>query len=724
MLGVQFRKFTSSFCLSGCLFMLGICISVLLKTSPCNAQENDFFQYLGEGNSLNEFIKPERSGRLLGFTGNETINKKRLQLAVANNNDKGIIAAASNLGLISLKKNDATTAVNYFQQSLDAAVRSKNEKATSTALIQSAIAQQQLKNAEKALEYYRLAASKVAPLNFPKVSAFIQAQTGQCYLDMHDLKKSEESFNRAAKAYSALGEKVQAGACYNSTGEVQLRQNNYKQALESFNAGLSVISGSRDNKLAAILNRNAGLTFFKQGKFEVAIEYFKKSISFQNDVLIHKLMKDAYMQLFTYYSFSNDFTKADFFHDRYRSLKDSLLSSSKNNKPDKATLALEIEEKERVIELLQKQYQEQAVATNAKQLELSQLITRTDIELQQKDQALEQKTAEVEQLTRDKAIRERDLARQELQISKQKNFRNLLIAITVGAIILIVLLYNRYKLKQNSNTKLQKANEELQNTLRQLQTTQDQLVQSEKMASLGQLTAGIAHEIQNPLNFVNNFSEGAIEVTEEFLHSNNNEERQELGIELKSSIIKIHEHGKRAERIVKSMLQHSRQGTGEKELTDLNLLIHESVNLAYHGMRATYKDFQCVMEEDMSESLPKMLLIPQDMNRVFLNLTNNAFYAMREKAKADKSYSALLKITTSLQGNMAEVKIWDNGPGIPKEIAEKVFQPFFTTKPTGQGTGLGLSMSFDIITKSHQGTLQLISEKDKYSEFTIRLPLS
>ena len=247
-------------------------------------------------------------------------------------------------------------------------------------------------------------------------------------------------------------------------------------------------------------------------------------------------------------------------------------------------------------------------------------------------------------------------------------------------------------------------------------------MQSEKMASLGQLTAGIAHEIQNPLNFVNNFSEGAIDILDDFLKSEDPEERKELGEEVRSSLYKIHEHGKRAARIVRSMLQHSRQGTGEKESTDINQVMHEAVNLAYHGMRATYKDFQASIDENLDQNVPKLMLVTQDFSRVLLNITNNAFYAMREKVLKGSATPSTLQISTRLRDDKVVIIITDNGPGIPKSYLAKIFQPFFTTKPTGQGTGLGLSISYDII-KAHGGTMQVDSIENEGTTFTIELPV-
>jgi len=697
---------------------------ILLTGIPVvKGQDGDFYQFLSENNSINEFLKPQLSNRLLPFAGNENVNKKRLQVAITNKNDKAIIASAGNLGLIYLKKEDPSTAYNYFNSSLEAAKRINNQKAIGIALLQCALAQQELRNYSNAIELYNEASGVNGQEKFPRVNAFILAQTGQCHRLMSAYEKAVLFFKRAANAYSGLKMNPQAAVCYNSIGEVYLRQNDFKHAQENFNTGLSILKENNEPKLKALLNRNLGLTDFKRGRFEVALEYFYKSLSYENQLIVHKLIKDAYLQLFTYFSFSDNFEKADYYHEKYRDLKDSLSTAIKRTPTSKIALKIELEEKERVIDLLQKQYQNQAEVSNAKQLELSQIITKTDIALQEKDQALEEKTAEVEQLTKEKAISERDLALKELMISKQKNFRNLLMILSASAIFFVLLLYNRYTFKKKSNVKLIQSNTELEDTLKRLHATQDQLIQSEKMASLGQLTAGIAHEIQNPLNFVNNFSEGALEVVDEFLATDDLMERKDLADELKGSLIKIHEHGKRAERIVKSMLQHSRQGTDEKEIADINQLLHEAVNLAYHGMRANHKDFQCIIEENMQSDLPKAEVVQQDMNRVFLNLANNAFYAMREKVLYNNGDKSLLKISTSLKNDKIEIRLKDNGPGIPKNIADKIFEPFFTTKPSGQGTGLGLSMSFDIIKNRHQGSLQLDSKENEYTEFIITIPV-
>jgi len=269
-------------------------------------------------------------------------------------------------------------------------------------------------------------------------------------------------------------------------------------------------------------------------------------------------------------------------------------------------------------------------------------------------------------------------------------------------------------------------NDALRKSLDELKAAQAQLVQSEKMASLGELTAGIAHEIQNPLNFVNNFAEVSVDIVDELneeLEAGNLEDVKEISNDLKLNLEKINRHGKRASSIVKGMLEHSRTANNEKELTDINAMADEYIRLAYHGMRAKDKSFNADFKLDLAETLPIINVIPQDIGRVLLNLINNAFYAVDKKAKQNiAGYRSEVQVITEQLENSVFIKVIDNGPGIPEEIKDKIFQPFFTTKPTGSGTGLGLSLSYDII-KAHAGEIRVNSTKNEGSEFTITLPI-
>ena len=251
----------------------------------------------------------------------------------------------------------------------------------------------------------------------------------------------------------------------------------------------------------------------------------------------------------------------------------------------------------------------------------------------------------------------------------------------------------------------------------ELKLAKQQLIEQEKFASLGQLTAGIAHEIKNPLNFVNNFSQLSEDLINDFYTAVDEAERQEILNDLKSNLSKINQHGKRADRIVQSMLQHSRGNKGEKQPTDLNKLCDEFADLAFHGMRATNPGFNCKIEKRFDAALPPVKLVPQDFSRVILNLLNNAFYAVKDKP------NALVEVRTELQNNQAVIAIRDNGTGMPEQVKQKIFEPFYTTKPSGEGTGLGLSMSYDIVTKEHGGTMEVYSREHEFTEFIIKLAI-
>jgi two-component system NtrC family sensor kinase len=314
-------------------------------------------------------------------------------------------------------------------------------------------------------------------------------------------------------------------------------------------------------------------------------------------------------------------------------------------------------------------------------------------------------------------------------VDEQSSFQNKLMIIGLIAIILIFILL--VILQYRNSRQKQKANTVLEKTLTNLKSTQTQLIQSEKMASLGELTAGIAHEIQNPLNFVNNFSEVSNELIDEMnaeLDKGDIEEAKAIAADVKRNLIKINHHGNRAGDIVKGMLQHSQSSTGKKEPTDINALADEYLRLAYHGLRAKDKSFNADFKTDFDNSIGKINIIPQDIGRVLLNLINNAFYAVDERQKITKEnlptgqagYQPTVFLSSKKSGDKVILTVKDNGNGIPQNIVDKIFQPFFTTKPTGQGTGLGLSLSYDII-KAHGGEIKVETKEGEGTTFIIEL---
>jgi two-component system, NtrC family, sensor kinase len=285
---------------------------------------------------------------------------------------------------------------------------------------------------------------------------------------------------------------------------------------------------------------------------------------------------------------------------------------------------------------------------------------------------------------------------------------------------------------QERTAEIQQQKEEIERTLIELKETQNQLIQREKLASLGELTAGIAHEIQNPLNFVNNFSEVSVELIDELTEERKKEKgKRDEGLEdelledLIQNLQKINHHGKRASSIVRGMLEHSRTSSGEKQLTDINALADEYLRLSYHGLRAKDKTFNADFKTEFEENLPKAKALIQDLGRVFLNLINNAFYAVQKKNQMGiADYKPTVIVKTNQSDKHIEVRIIDNGTGMSDTTKAKIFQPFFTTKPTGEGTGLGLSLAYDIVTKAHGGSIEVESKEGEGTTFVVKLPVN
>jgi signal transduction histidine kinase len=298
----------------------------------------------------------------------------------------------------------------------------------------------------------------------------------------------------------------------------------------------------------------------------------------------------------------------------------------------------------------------------------------------------------------------------------------------------VVLIYSDITERKRAEAEIRAARDAAETALADLRRAQDRLIQSEKMASLGQLTAGIAHEIKNPLNFVNNFAGLSVELLDELketaapaiagLAEDERADVAEIVATLTGNLEKIAEHGRRADGIVKSMLEHSRGASGERRVVDLNALVDEALNLAYHGARAQDAGFNITLERDLDPAAASIVLAPQEITRVFLNLFGNGFYAATKRATRNggAAHRPTLRVVTRDLGEAVEIRVRDNGAGIPPEIRERLFQPFFTTKPTGEGTGLGLSISWDIVTQQHGGSIEVASLPGEFTEFTIRLP--
>ena len=517
----------------------------------------------------------------------------------------------------------------------------------------------------------------------------------------------------------------------------------FKHLLKALEIGQRI----NNNKILSLANRNIGSYYFFHDKLDSAFIYYQKSLFCYASSSYKKNLGNVYIFLGQYYEKKKQYDSAQISYDKGINVsldnESIVLHSILLSLKGKTYISIGKLDSALICTL---QANKLANSVNNLQGKAQSLTQLGDIYKLKKEYALAYDYAEkgrvlndnladayidklmqFQNLDFDQKIKLQELEK-ETQLSKSRNRMNALLS-GLGLFLLVgVLLYRNNRQKQH-------ANKVLETTLSNLKSTQSQLIQSEKMASLGELTAGIAHEIQNPLNFVNNFSEVNKELLAELndeIAKGNYEEVKVIAKDVTDNEEKINHHGKRADAIVKGMLQHSRS-SGQKESTNINALADEYLRLAYHGLRAKDKSFNATMQTDFDKNIGLINIIPQDIGRVILNLITNAFYSVAEKKHSStESYQPTVFVSTKKIDNHqngqagrcnVEIRVKDNGMGIPQKVLDKIYQPFFTTKPTGQGTGLGLSMSYDIITKAHGGELKVETKEGEGAEFIITIPI-
>ena len=535
-------------------------------------------------------------------------------------------------------------------------------------------------------------------------------------------------YNESIKISESIGDSAEVGVIFMNLGSTYYKLGKLDSALLLEQSAENILRQTNQKTYLGMVYNNLGKIYLKQKKNVQAVQYFHKGIESAIEQKNEATLGTLYSSLTKFYLKSEKNGDSSLYYavktlgflesmgsndlaDIYSELSDSY---ALHNNPDSA-----FKYKKLAFNSL-----DSATKSRIESLTKAQSLAFDD---QLKLKAIEKEHADA-----------------------QNKIRTIALLAGLGIMFLVgFLLYRNNRQKQKANELLQKQKEEIEkqkaiveSTLKELKATQNQLIQSEKLASLGELTAGIAHEIQNPLNFVNNFAELSVDLAKDINSEIRKPEMdkdylEELLTDLTHNQEKINLHGKRASSIVKGMLEHSRASTGLKELTDINKLCDEYFRLAYHGLRAKDKDFNCELISKFDETLPKIEIIPQDVGRVVLNLINNAFYAVIERANQKRSgnfesslnvenlrgYKPIVSVTTQKTDNGIEIRVKDNGTGMPESVKEKIFQPFFTTKPTGSGTGLGLSLAYDIITKGHSGTLTVESVEGNGSAFIISLPL-
>ena len=570
----------------------------------------------------------------------------------------------------------------------------------------------------KALEYYFIALKISEELNDKELLALTLGNIGIIYFQQANYPKALEYDSKAVKMFEELGNKKAQARNLGNIGEVYSLQGNYSKALEYYFKALKMKEESGGTKeKQAVTIYDIGSVYRQQADYSKALEYYFKAIRIDEALGEKNNLASSLSGVGSTYLAIAKNNNTIHLNKLFADNRKAALEQAKIYTDSAIIIFKEIQKLDPLSLAYQTLSDIQELLGKHKDA-LTSYKNYTSIKdsvfNREKDKKLTQALMQYEFDKKEEAINEEQV-RKDAVANRTRNLQY----VAIGAFLLLglILLYGISQ-KQKAKTKIERAYIDLK-------STQAQLIQSEKMASLGELTAGIAHEIQNPLNFVNNFSEVNTELIDEAgqeIDKGNIEEVKIILNDIKDNEQKINHHGKRADAIVKGMLQHSRSNTGVKELTDINALCDEYLRLSYHGLRAKDKSFNTDFKTEFDNSIGKINIIPQDIGRVLLNLYNNAFYATNEKQKiANENYKPIVSVQTKKIKDKIEIRVSDNGNGIPQKVLEKIFQPFFTTKPTGQGTGLGLSLSYDIV-KAHGGELKVETKEGAETTFIIQIP--
>ena len=590
------------------------------------------------------------------------------------------------------------TSIKYGQQALELAKKINFPKGEASALCNIGYGFRESGDLPKALDFAFKALKIAEKYQLSEIAGESYNLFGVIYFDLYDYKKSIYYYQQAIKFSGKSNNKLSLISEFSSISAAYIRSNQLDSSRYYIQLAYDgSIKSNYTERLTTIFRVYGWIEKFS-GNDQLALNYFKKGVQ---EAYKFNSYRDA---AFNYNEIANLFQE--------KAQPDSSIFYAKKGLANAQLGPYKI----RILEsstLLAEAYKQKKDFKQAFEYQALMVKTKESLYSAGNIQAMQTMIADDEARRKEVEVEKRAYQNQLKQYG-------LLTSLAIMFLIGFILYRN--------NRQKQKANQVLGNTLSTLKATQAQLFQSEKLASLGELTAGIAHEIQNPLNFVNNFSEVSAELVTEMneeLDKEDIKEAKEIANDLKQNLEKINLHGKRASSIVKGMLEHSRTSTGVKEPTDINALAYEYLRLSYHGIKAKDNSFESDYQTDFDTTLPNIEVIPLDMGRVLLNLMNNAFWAVNERSKkGDTGYEPNVTVSTQLKADSRLlIAIKDNGIGMTNEIKAKVFQPFFTTKPTGQGTGLGLSLAYDIVTKGHGGALEIETKVGEGSVFNVKLPI-
>lgn len=600
--------------------------------------------------------------------------EEALKLADHLRYDNGKAQAYSNKGLNLTSKADYVGALENHFKALSIQEKLGNKLNVAVCYSNIGVVYNNQPNLEKAQEYYMKALEAFKELNFDRGFATTSGNLGLLFYAKEEYGNALNYFNEALSFAQKNNDSAAMATCIGNMGNVYLAQKDYGKALEFDLRALNINEKVGDIVGSGIGMGNVGEVYYKiatESNTGILDSLFngdeKKAIELSKSYLTRSL------EIFRQIGFLNGIQEVNKYlinvYERTGDYKNALIAAREH---------IAIKDS-----IFNEESSNRIAALEARRIE-----------------ELKQKEIEI----------------QKLQIQKAERDQWFLIAALIALVIIIGILYFLFRGKKISNEKLEK-------TLSDLKATQQQLVVQEKLASLGALTAGVAHEIQNPLNFVNNFSELSADLIRELDEETDEDSRKEILSDIKSNLTKIGQHGKRADAIVKNMLLHARTDSGTKQLTDINKLCDEAVGFSFHATQAKYKNFSCKIQKHFTDTIPQVSIIPGDISRVILNMLTNAFYSMymKKSESGNAEYLPELKIYTSADAERIVISITDNGGGIPDSVKKKLFEPFFTTKPANEGTGLGLSISYDII-KAHGGEIKL--ETSSGTTFVIELPVT
>ena len=621
-------------------------------------------------------------------------------------NKRGAATSLNNIGEIYLNQSNYDEALVYFERSLAIDEEIGNTDGVASSEIAIGLVHLRKGDYNEVFEHFFRALELKEQVNDQKGIAYVYNSLGVAYEKQGKLDDALAFFHQSREMNEEIGNQAGIASAYNNLGKVYKVKGDHDRAFDYFSRSLSIREGLLDERGKSKVFSNIGSLFYEQGDFQQALLYFDRALNIDRDLGDKSSMVEQLNSLSTVFLELEQFNDALLSTDEALAIADSI-----------GALPLIRDVQAKRVEIFESlgNYADALVAHKAaKAAHDSMFNSNSQLVI-----------AELQEQYRTKQ------QLQQIKLLEQKRqIERLWLGVLIGGVVLFGALafvgYRGYTVKKHSLAELDTAHA-------RLKKTQDQLIQQEKMASLGQLTAGIAHEIKNPLNFVNNFAQIAAVQAEEIeeileeekdgINAENAEELSALLDELKLNAHKINEYGQRADGIIQSMLEHSRMSGGERQVIGLNKFVDECVNMSYHGMLVRDQGHIVDLVRDYSGNVGNVVVQPQEMGRVLINLLENAFDAVSERRLiANGDYAPQVNVFTREKEGYAEIVVSDNGMGIPQPIQEKIFEPFFTTKPSGAGTGLGLSLSYDIVVQGHGGTLLVESEELRGSTFVIRLP--